>query len=334
MELEIVTIPADTALSVFTTDGAINPYLHRARQAIDGFTSDVGTRSGRKEIASFAARIAKYKTALEDAGKTLADEQKLIPKKIDATRKLIRDTLDQWRDEVRRPLTDWEEAEETRIANHEAAVAGVAAMAQFTDGRSSAELLACLEAVEAAEVGPHCEEYEDAYRRAKAGAIAALRPAIAAREKYEAEQAELDLLRKQAAERAARDREDAIRREAADKARLDAERAAKAEADRIEAQAIADRAAAEQREAELKAYAAAAEQRAAETEARLKREAYEKAAAERAEIARREADTKHRAAFNRQALDAFVAGGLPEGHAKTAIKLIAQRAIPNIAISY
>ena len=48
----------------------------------------------------------------------------------------------------------------------------------------------------------------------------------------------------------------------------------------------------------------------------------------------RERDEAHRRSINRAALEAFVAGGMTEECAKQAITLIAQRKIPNIAISY
>jgi hypothetical protein len=117
-DLVALPLPQD-ALSVFTTEGAIDPYLARIREAIDAFAADPSTEAGRKEIKSFAFRIAKAKTALEAEGKRLADEQKEIPKKIDATRKRIKDTLDAWRDEVRKPVDDFEAAEAAEKAQRD-----------------------------------------------------------------------------------------------------------------------------------------------------------------------------------------------------------------------
>ncbi|MNH42421.1 hypothetical protein D3C79_1041170 [compost metagenome] len=48
----------------------------------------------------------------------------------------------------------------------------------------------------------------------------------------------------------------------------------------------------------------------------------------------READKAHKAKINRAALEALIAGGMPEACAKQAVTLIAQRKIPNISISY
>ncbi len=48
----------------------------------------------------------------------------------------------------------------------------------------------------------------------------------------------------------------------------------------------------------------------------------------------READLEHKKSINRAALEAFIAGGMPEACAKQAVTLIAQRKIPAVTISY
>lgn len=53
------------------------------------------------------------------------------------------------------------------------------------------------------------------------------------------------------------------------------------------------------------------------------------------DVARAEVtDTKHKAAINRAAMEAFIAGGMPEECAKMAVTLIAKARIPNVKISY
>ncbi|MNT79820.1 hypothetical protein D3C72_2191990 [compost metagenome] len=81
---------------------------------------------------------------------------------------------------------------------------------------------------------------------------------------------------------------------------------------------------------------AARRQEEAAEQARLEERRRADAAA--AEILRqqeaREADKAHKAKINRAALDAFIAGGMPEDCAKQAVTLIAQRKIPAIQITY
>jgi colicin import membrane protein len=322
-ENQLVVIPADTALQVFTTDKAMDPFLARIRKELDAFVPDATTAKGRKAIASMAYTVAQSKTYLESVGKALADQQKEIPKKIDACRKHVRDTLDQWRDEVRKPLTDWEAAEDARVKKHTDAITVLNELSRLAPGRDSAGLRESIAQVDAVTIGPACEEFEADYARAKDAARAALTAELARAETREAEQAELARLRKESEDRAAADREAAIRKEAADQATRQAEAEAQR---RIDAETAAANLAREEAEQAKKA--------AADTEARLLREAAERKAREDAELAAREADTKHRGKINRAAADAFVAGGLSKEVAELAVKLIARKAIPAITISY
>lgn len=319
----LVTIPKESALSVFTTEKAIDPFLARIRQELDAFVPDISTAKGRKAIASMAYSVAQSKTYLESVGKALADEQKEIPKKIDACRKKVRDTLDQWRDEVRKPLTDWEAAEEARVKKHTDAITVLNEVSRNAPGMASAMIREGLAVVDAVAIGPACEEFEADYARAKDAARAALTEELPKAEKREAEAAELIRLREECARRAEEDRIANIQREAAEKATRDAEAAAKKKLDDAAAET----------QAALDA-AAAATKAAEDTEKRLLQEAADKKAAEEAEQRRREADTQHRAKINRAAVAAFVAGGLTEEDSKKAVSLIAKKSIPAVSIAY
>lgn len=322
---DLVAIEPANALTVFTTPNAIDPILERVRKEIDGFTPDITTPTGRKAVASMAYRVARAKTYLDDAGKALADKQKEIPKKIDACRKHIRDTLDKWRDEVREPLTAWEIAEEQRTAGHKAAIARIVAMADVS-GFAAAAIAERVAQLDGVAVGPSCEEFLGEYAVAKEDAGKALRSALAAREKYEAEQAELARLRAAEEARKQKEREEQIAREAAESARRAAEAKAASEAK------VAEDAA--RRELELKLQAEQAERRAVEAEAKAKREAEQKAAHEAEEAAKREADKAHKSAVMTAALEALKAGGVDEASARLALTLILERKVPRVSVSF
>nr|WP_223184976.1 hypothetical protein [Pseudomonas rhodesiae] len=170
-------------------------------------------------------------------------------------------------------------------------------------------------------------------------------------------QAAADQARREAAERAETERLAAARREqdlldqaaaaqrAAAQAVLDAEAAAERQRMQLKlqaeqaraaaAQAEASRLAAEQRAEQDRAAAAQRQEQAVE-QARQNELARQAAAVafELEQAQAREADEAHRRAINRAALDAFIAGGMPEECAKQAVKLIAQRKIPAVSISY
>ncbi len=348
----IVLPPPESVRTVFTTPKGLEPYLQQIRAQLDEFKSDVSTKKGRDAIASMAYKVAKGKTALDNLGKALVDEMKREPAMVDAERKRMRDLMDQWKEEIRKPLTDWEEAEEARQARHKAGIEWFQLRAKEHHDLDLQELRSSLTEVEGKVVDAAWEEFEAEAHRAKAKALEALTAAVAAREKHEAEQAELAKLRAEAAAREQKDREERIAREAAERAQREVEAKAQAEREAAIKREAEATAAAERRELELKLAAeraerekaealqreqqakADAERKAAEAVAEEQRRVAAQAAAEAKEAERREKDKAHKAAVNRAALEALVAGGISEADAKTVITLIAKKAVPAVTISY
>jgi len=349
---ELVTLPAyENALHVFTTEEALDRLYAEVESKVVGVVYDMNTKKGRDQCASDAYKVARSKQAVEKLGAKLSAEYKEIPKKIDASRRRIKERFDALQERIRQPLNEWETAEKERVANHKHELAMLEGFANCGD-LDAAMIRANIEIVEDVEIDESWEEFEPEARRVKAKTLEAMRVALAAREKYEAEQAELARLRAEAEERRKKDEEERIAREAAERATREAE--AKAQAEReaaarreAEAKAAAERAERErleaierQKQAEARAEAEklAAEQRAKEAaeaarQAEIDRHRREKEEAE-AEQRRREADREHRASINRAALEAFIEGGMPEDCAKQAVMLIAKGAIPAVRITY
>ncbi len=166
------------------------------------------------------------------------------------------------------------------------------------------------------------------------------------------EQARIDAEHKAQAERdAAAKREQDLKDHAAAQQRAaeqkirDAE--AEAERQKLQIKLQEEQAARQKLEAEQERIAAtqraeqeriASEKRQAEAVERARLAEIDRANKAAAEIVRqqelRAADTAHKASINRAALEAFIAGGMPEACAKQAVTLIAQRKIPNISIQY
>lgn len=354
MNTELVTIPKESALQVFTTVAGLDPYLAQVRAEIDAFRPNLETKKGREEVASLAYKVAKIKTYLDGVGKDLADVQKEIPKKIDAERKRIRDTLDAWKDEVRKPLTEWEEAEERRIATIKAVLAEWQSCADDRHlGHTSESIRGRLHEMEAEEVSEDFfGEYLEAAVVLKGKALLSLGVGLEAAEKREAEAMELEKLRAEKAERDRKDAEARAQKEAEERqARIEREKvqaateAAEREKKAAEAREKAQAEAAAKREAQLKVQAEQAEKAAQEAQeraaraeieakAKMEREAQAKAQAEAAEQAKRDKDKALRARVNNAAVAAFVQAGLPEDVAKTTVTLIAKGMIPGISIKY
>jgi hypothetical protein len=350
---ELVTLPPrETALQVYSTPGGLDPLIEQIREKVAGTVYDMTTAKGRDECRSDAAKVARSKTAIEKLGKALSAEYKEIPKKIDAERRRAFDALEALQAQVRQPLTEWEQAEERRVAEHKRNVAWFSQQAEACVGQDAATIREAIARVQAVKIGDPWQEFETEALRAKADTLEDLAAILAAREKYEAEQAELARLRAEAEARRIQDEKDRIAREAAERATREAE-----------AKAQAEREAAAQREAQAKAAAEQAErdrleaierQKQAEARAEAERLAAEQRAKDAAEAARRaeiqrqadeaarieaeqkarEADRAHKAKTNNAAVSALVAGGLSQEAAKLAITLIAQGKVPAVRVNY
>lgn len=355
---ELIIIEPETVFEVFTKEGGTAPILAKVRAAIDAFVPDMSTAKGRDEIRSMAHKVARSKSYLEEQGKRLADEQKAIPKKIDAARREIKETLDAWKDEVRRPLTEWEQAEEQRIAGHQRDLAWIAGLRVQPDSTAAAEDIAlALQMAREFDVSEAArQEFVPEFTAARDAAVSALETALAARRTWEADQAELAALRAERAKReeaeaarlaveqarrreeeaarAAAEREARIREEEAEAARIRAWAAEQRLKDEAEARERQLREESQARERELREAAERAQREAAETEARIKREAEAKAAAEAAAKAEREADTMHKGAVMRAALDALMAGGVDETAGRLVVRLIVAGRIPAVTIAF
>lgn len=297
--------------------------------------ADMSKKKNRDEVASFAYRIAKLKSAVEKEGAALSKEFKELPKKIDATRKQYKDALEALQHEVRQPVTDWEDAEKERVTTLERKLDWLNNWNDQLERAPSEIIKQRMAEVEAVELGEHWQEYETEAGRAKDAALTGLRDLLATTEKREAEQAELERLRKEAEEREQKDREARIAQEAAEKAKQEqAEALAKAQAEKelAEQRRIAAEKQAEQDRADAERKAKEAAERAAAQERQRIADEQAKADAERAA---READHEHKATINRAALAAIQsAGQLTDEQAKAVIVAIIKGQVPAVSIQY
>jgi len=101
------------------TEGGMNVILTEIEAKVKAFIPDVSTEDSRKEITSFAYKITRSKTLLDNLGKEMVAEWKAKSKKVDAVRKEARDFCDALKAEVRKPLDEWEEKERKRKEEEE-----------------------------------------------------------------------------------------------------------------------------------------------------------------------------------------------------------------------
>ena len=349
LEIAVIDIPDDSALTVFSGDFdvTIGPLLAGIKIAVESFHGDIATREGRDEIASFAYKLARSRTALDAAGKRVNDNLKKLPKVIDANRRRAWETLEGWQKRIRQPLDDFESREKARTDRHLSAIERLrgTGSGEFPITMTSVEIRAILANLQDMTIDAEtCEEFETDYRIEREQACARVARSILAKETWERDQAELARLRlaAEAQEAAERERQaEATRQERARQAEIDAERNAREAAERATREAEAARLRAEN-DARIAAERAARE--AAEREAAELRRQEVARAAEAAEAEKRERSIKRRAAIHRSAADAISAAlrnsglelGLlqPDQVSVAIVKAIAKGDVPAVSINY
>lgn len=333
--MELQVLDQNVIVAAFANQGGTKNLFERIKSEACSLVFDMNNKSDRDALKSFAYGLARTKTTVDNYGKELVSGIKAQAAVIDADRKFWRDSMEALQEEIRAPLTAFENAKKERIAKFEGDIEEIKRIGLSAANYDAASLKAAIADLESKPLESF-EEYEEQAKLAKFETLETLRNALVEREKYEAEQAELERLRIAEQQRLQREREEQIAREAAENARAEAERKAQAERDQAERAAKE----AEQREALLKAEKDAAELRAAqaaETERkRIEAEQFAKAEAERKAEEARLANVEYMRSINSEAVKAlcFAVPGLTEDMAKDVVRAIAKNAVPNVTIKY
>lgn len=330
--------------------GGLLPFLEQVRQEVSTEVPDISTKKGRDRIASLAAKVSKSKKAVENPGRDYLKRLKEMPKVVEEELREFVRAMDALRDETRKPLTEWEEAEESRVAMHQASVDSL--RVQPIEEMFAVDITALIESIDSIQIDERYEEFEAEAHRVKAATLATYREALTKREAYEKEQAELERLRAEQAAQAQREREQQLVREAEERARAEAAQAAQAEREAVIRREAEAKAQSEARERQLQQQAEAAEREKADAEKRAMQAAIDStakaeaaAAAERQryldeqkEVARqaaaREADQANKVAVLTAAKVALMQSGITEEQAREVVNLIRHGKVPKISITY
>lgn len=362
---ELQVLEQNVIVAAFAKRGGTDELFEHIAQEVRSHVPDVTTKKGRDAIGSLAMKVSKSKTLIEKCGKELVAEQKAQIKLIDDDRIAIVKKFDQLRDEILAPRDAWEQAEKDRVEKHKSDIEKIRDFAHpsFLHDMPANRIAEQIKMLDVLEICSLFEEFEQEAKIAKLETLEVLRTALVAREKYEAEQAELERLRKEQLEREQRERDERIAKEAADKARIEAEAKALAEQRRVErekqeaqekverekreaaereARLQAEKEAALLREEQLKQQAIEREkqaeidrQNAIEQERlRIEREQAAKAEADRKAEEARLANVEHMRSINQEILNKLCAIGLDEGQAKAVITAIAKNQIPHVSVKY
>jgi len=337
-KFELEFADQNIVVAAFRKPGGTAELFERIAQEARSHVPDVTTKKGRDQIGSLAMKVSKSKTLIEKCGKELVADQKAQIKLIDDDRIATVKKFDELRNEILAPRDAWEQTEKDRVAKHENAIAVirmVPSLAESLDAEWTAQnIKEAIETLENRVIDSSFEEYEQEAKLAKLETLESLRTALTIREKYEAEQAELERLRLAEQARLQREHEDRIAREAAERATREAEEKARFEAERVQR----EKAEAEQREARLKAEKEAAELRAvqaAENERkRIEAEQVAKAEAERKAAEAREADVAHKKQICSEALKGLTDLGVSVDQGKAILNAINKGLVPHVSIKF
>ncbi|MFG6604665.1 MULTISPECIES: hypothetical protein [unclassified Sulfitobacter] len=289
-----LALPVGTDLTaIFAKPEQVDDMISRIEAEARSHAPDLSTAKGRKAIASLAHTVARSKTTLDAAGKSLTDDARKQIALVDAERRKIRERLNALKAEVRKPLDDWEAAEEARIKRLTDALQSLTpAPVQMRDTET---ITAEIDRIKAIAIDDSWAEYQEIADAKKEHALKDLAQWYDAAKVREDQAAELARLRVEAEERARKDAEEAAAKEEAERqaqAKAEEERLAaeKAEADRLAAEEAEKVEAARREQAERdKAEAAErARKQAEEDAARREKEAAERHAREMAEAKQRE----------------------------------------------
>ncbi|WP_151813694.1 hypothetical protein [Acinetobacter ursingii] len=351
---ELQVIEQNAIVAAFQSQGGTDALFERIAEQARSVVPDVTTKKGRDAIGSLAAKVSSSKKLAEKYALDLVADQKAQIKIVDQDRIQFCKKMDALRAEILAPRDAYEQAEKDRVAKHKNFIASIFTMGAFEqyENRGSDYIKQMFSNIEDIVIDSSLEEFEQEAKIAKFETLEKLRTTLATREKYEAEQAELERLRQAEIERQQRERDEAIARQAAENARIEAENKAQAEREQAEklaresaereARLQAEKEAALLREEQLKQQAIEREKQAEidrknaiEAERlRIEREAQAKAEADQEAEAARLANKEHMRSINREILNKFCEIGLDEGQAKAVITAIANNQVPHVSVKY
>lgn len=333
---ELQVIEQNAIAQAYAKRGGTDELFDRIAQEARSFVPDVTTKKGRDAIGSLAMKISKSKTLIEKYGKELVAEQKAQIKLIDDDRISVVKKFDELRNEILAPRDAWEQAEKDRVEKHKADIEKIRDFAHpsVLHDMSANRISEQIRMLDVLEICPLFEEFEQEAKIAKLETLEVLRTTLVSREKYEAEQAELERLRIAEQERLQQERDAQIAHEAAEKATREAEEKARFEAERVER----EKREAEQREARLKAEKEAAELRAAQAaeneRKRIEAEQFAQAEAARKAEEARLADVEHRKQICGETLKGLIDLGVSVDQGKAILNAINKGLVPHVSIKF
>lgn len=361
--MELQVIEQNVIVAAFQTQGGTDALFDHIADQARSFVPDVTTKKGRDAIGSLAAKVSSSKKIAEKYAIDLVADQKAQIKVVDQDRIQFCKKMDALRDEILAPRDAYQKAEDDRVAKHELFIITIRDYVDVCSDYTADMYQGAINRIELVVIDSSLEEFEQEAKLAKFETLEKLRTALAAREKHEAEQAELEKLRVAEQARIQQERDAQIALEATQKAQREAEEKAKAEAERVANEqrqaaekAERDRVAAAQREAALQVEKEAAilreqqakahaEQQAKQAEIdkqqaieaerkRIEQQQVAEAERVRKEAELREADVAHKKQICGEALKGLTDLGVEAELGRMILNAINKGKVPHVSIEF
>jgi hypothetical protein len=201
----------------FTKPEILRTFCGKLSARLSSLVLDADTPQGRKEITSIAYSVAITKTKIDAIGKEYVSHIKEQAKITDNIRRETKDALIALQEKIKEPLDRWNQAEENRVNSIKAKISDINQQGNLQSDewgtkKNSTELTDSLEALLAIQVTEdQYQEFIDEATELRSTLIDRIKEEIVIVAKREAEQAELEELRKAKAEQ---ERKEQIRIEA------------------------------------------------------------------------------------------------------------------------
>lgn len=353
-ELALPVITEDKYPALYVS-GGLDSYYQTIREQVMSEVPDLTTKKGIARVKSLAAMVSSSKVAVEKPGREYLKQLKEMPKVIEATLRDWNQKMDSLRDEVRKPVTEMEDAEKARIVALELRINEIKQIGDsITTDIDSLALSKLQDSLNKILIDDSFQEFIEVAQHAKANTESKLQQFLSVRVQFEEGQKELAKLRAEQEEQARiqheKDIADQARREAEQKAmreKLDAEqreRAAKdaqlkAEQDAYELQQKLEQ---ERKDALLRQQQAAEQAVERERQRQIEEQNKIKYEAEQARIQEeiKAADVEHRKEVNNEILSDLIIGAKAKGielsvdAAKSIVSIIATGKIRHTSIKY
>lgn len=310
--------------------------LAELRDLNDKTVFDYHSAKGNREARSHIHKLRRTKAAVDTCRKAEKKASLEYGRKVDGEAKEIISEIEDMIEVHQTPLLEIEQKEKQRVDTILDMIETIRIKADNTLSLSADSLQLILDNLIKQEITEEVfQEFTEQAAGAKTLTIDTLEGLVAERRKYEDEQAELVRLRQEKEERDRQDREAKIAQAAADRAKRQVEERAKRQQDEAKLR--------EERLEQEKAFAiqekkdaeARAKQAQKDAEQRFKRDLEEKKRQEADAQAKREANKRHVAKIEKEAIAALVDNALlTQEKAKLIIMLIKNGQIPNVSIRY